>query len=48
MNRVERRKAMRTRCKYYTQPYKNGRTRDRARRYYWPPKKKENNNEVTK
>lgn len=22
--------------KYYTQPYKNGRTRERARQYYFP------------
>lgn len=26
--------------KFHTQPYKNGRTRERARRYYYPPKEK--------
>ena len=34
MNRSERRK--RNRCKYFTQPYKNARTRRRAYEYYWP------------
>ncbi len=38
MNREERRKSEKNRCKFYTQPYKNGRTRDRARRYYFPPR----------
>jgi len=46
MNRVERRKALRKRCKYFTQPYKNGRTRERARLYYWPPKDKEEKKET--
>ena len=39
-NREQKRKLLKERCKYYTQPYKNGRTRDRARKYYWPPRKR--------
>lgn len=41
MNRAGRRRARRTRCKYFTRPYKNGRSRERARLYYFPPKEKQ-------
>jgi hypothetical protein len=41
MNREETRKAERRRIKFYTRPYKNKRTRERARKYYFPPRKKQ-------
>jgi len=42
MNRKEFRSFLRKRrCKYFTQPYKDGRTRERSRQFYFPPKLKE-------